>query len=215
MYKLLCLDLDGTLLNENHKVSEENKKAIIKALDAGIHVMLVSGRPNCFTSYLKTKIDQRMGQITFNGACFEVDEVSHYTYLNNESVRKIIKAVKKYDLPTYFKNRNEFFCTKEDTGLFNYEEYNKVIPKEDCLHIQYNINAESYINENNLSLLKIFVRDDEHAEQVMQMADELSEIDDIQIYRYKVAFEIAPKNASKGNAIKKICEILNIKKKKW
>ena len=56
-YKLICVDLDGTLLDSNQRLSSVNKKAIIKALDAGIEVAIVSGRPNCFTMRIMNQID--------------------------------------------------------------------------------------------------------------------------------------------------------------
>ncbi len=45
MYKLLVLDMDGTLLNGRQKISLENQRAIQKAVDHGIKVVLASGRP--------------------------------------------------------------------------------------------------------------------------------------------------------------------------
>lgn len=44
MIKLVAIDLDGTLLNRNHKVSELNKKAIKKALGKNLKIVLCSGR---------------------------------------------------------------------------------------------------------------------------------------------------------------------------
>lgn len=44
MYKLLAIDLDGTLLDSYGDVSEENKIAIAKAKKAGIEIVLTSGR---------------------------------------------------------------------------------------------------------------------------------------------------------------------------
>ncbi len=44
MYKLIAIDLDGTLLNSYGDVSNENKKAIENAKDRGIEVVLTSGR---------------------------------------------------------------------------------------------------------------------------------------------------------------------------
>ncbi|MEW9051442.1 MAG: Cof-type HAD-IIB family hydrolase [Neobacillus sp.] len=42
--KLIALDMDGTLLNEKHLVSEENQRAIQDAQDQGVHVVLSTGR---------------------------------------------------------------------------------------------------------------------------------------------------------------------------
>ena len=44
-YKALALDLDGTLMDSNKKLSEVNKEAVWKAIDKGTAVILASGRP--------------------------------------------------------------------------------------------------------------------------------------------------------------------------
>jgi len=43
-YKLLALDMDGTLLNEAKEISADNKRAIAEAQAAGVTVMLATGR---------------------------------------------------------------------------------------------------------------------------------------------------------------------------
>lgn len=43
-FKLLVLDLDGTLLNKQGKISEEDKQALISAASTGIRVSIASGR---------------------------------------------------------------------------------------------------------------------------------------------------------------------------
>lgn len=42
--KMLVLDMDGTLLNKEHTISEKNKKYIQLAKERGVKVVLVSGR---------------------------------------------------------------------------------------------------------------------------------------------------------------------------
>lgn len=44
MYKLLAIDMDGTLLNSNREVSKENKDAIKNAIEKGVKVVITSGR---------------------------------------------------------------------------------------------------------------------------------------------------------------------------
>ncbi|ABM03650.1 Cof-like hydrolase [Psychromonas ingrahamii 37] len=45
MYKLVVLDMDGTLLNSQKEITERVRKAINAAKDIGIKVVLASGRP--------------------------------------------------------------------------------------------------------------------------------------------------------------------------
>ncbi|GCD10221.1 Cof-type HAD-IIB family hydrolase [Clostridium tagluense] len=44
MYKLLAIDMDGTLLNSNKVISKGNKAAIKKAIEKGVKVVITSGR---------------------------------------------------------------------------------------------------------------------------------------------------------------------------
>ena len=44
-YKVIALDLDGTLTNSRKEVSPRNIEAIHKAAAKGVHVVLASGRP--------------------------------------------------------------------------------------------------------------------------------------------------------------------------
>lgn len=47
MYKLVAIDLDGTLLNSYGEVSKENKEAIQKATKNGTEVVLASRKNAC------------------------------------------------------------------------------------------------------------------------------------------------------------------------
>ena len=45
MYKLIALDMDGTLLKEDKTISNRTKETIEKAREKGVRVVLASGRP--------------------------------------------------------------------------------------------------------------------------------------------------------------------------
>ncbi|HBC95855.1 MAG TPA: hypothetical protein DC034_03540 [Clostridium sp.] len=54
MYKLVSADMDGTLLNENHVLSEKTVEAVKKVRNLGLKVILVSGREfNGLKNFLK------------------------------------------------------------------------------------------------------------------------------------------------------------------
>ena len=45
MYKLIALDLDGTLTDKNKNILEETKQELIKLAQKGVIIVLASGRP--------------------------------------------------------------------------------------------------------------------------------------------------------------------------
>lgn len=71
MIKLIAIDLDGTLINDEKKLSPENLKALHYAHDKGIKIVLCTGRPYLATDYLITEIGLKSDDdymIIFNGA---------------------------------------------------------------------------------------------------------------------------------------------------
>ncbi|MEA5260411.1 Cof-type HAD-IIB family hydrolase [Arcicella aquatica] len=53
-YKMLVLDMDDTLLSDEHLISDKNKEMILKAQEKGVYVVLASGRPTpAMTTYAK------------------------------------------------------------------------------------------------------------------------------------------------------------------
>ncbi|KAF2517421.1 HAD family phosphatase [Flavobacterium foetidum] len=70
-YKMIVLDMDDTLLTDDHKISDLNKKVLLEAQAKGIYVVLASGRPTtAMTAYAKElELDKNDSYIiSFNGA---------------------------------------------------------------------------------------------------------------------------------------------------
>ena len=71
MYKLIALDMDGTLLREDKTISQNTKEAIKKAKEKGVKIVLASGRPiEGIERYLEELelLDQDDYVVSFNGA---------------------------------------------------------------------------------------------------------------------------------------------------
>ena len=69
--KLLALDMDDTLLNEELQISPGNQRALMAAEERGVHVVLASGRPPAgLAAFVKVLgMDQREGYlIAHNGS---------------------------------------------------------------------------------------------------------------------------------------------------
>ncbi|MDU7965058.1 MAG: HAD family hydrolase, partial [Clostridium perfringens] len=66
--KLICIDMDGTLLMDQQNVAEEDKKAIKEAVEKGVIVAITTGRIyDCARMYSDT-IGLKTPIIASNGA---------------------------------------------------------------------------------------------------------------------------------------------------
>lgn len=70
-YKMIVLDLDDTLLRDDGTISPRNKQALMAAQEAGVKVVLASGRPTYAMTALADELElERFGSyiLSFNGA---------------------------------------------------------------------------------------------------------------------------------------------------
>jgi Cof subfamily protein (haloacid dehalogenase superfamily) len=70
-YKMLVLDMDDTLLTDEHKISQRNKDLLFKAQDLGVYVVLASGRPTPAMTYFAEELElPKYGSymLSYNGA---------------------------------------------------------------------------------------------------------------------------------------------------
>ena len=91
MIKLIASDMDGTLLNDDHMISEENLKAIRKAQEMGRHFTIVTGRDyGAVKSYLE-ECNLKCECILSNGAEYrDVNgNVIESIHMNKDTVKAI------------------------------------------------------------------------------------------------------------------------------
>lgn len=70
-YRVLALDLDGTLTNSEKRVSEHTLRSLERAQQAGVTVLLVSGRPTPGVQWVADMIEmhkQKGYLLTYNGS---------------------------------------------------------------------------------------------------------------------------------------------------
>jgi hypothetical protein len=92
-YKMLVLDMDDTLLNDDHIISNENKEMIARAQELGVYVILASGRPTpAMVEYAKELNMGNSFMISYNGAVItdlSTDEVIFEQTLTQEQIHTL------------------------------------------------------------------------------------------------------------------------------
>ena len=94
MYKLMAIDLDGTLLNSYGEVSAQTREALLKAKEQGTEIVLASGRPISSTESLALELGVDNYLISGNGAAvydIKKQEVIYDRFLTKQQVLKIAK----------------------------------------------------------------------------------------------------------------------------
>ena len=94
MYKIVAIDLDGTLLNQYGIVTEHTKDVIKKTIEKGIDIVISSGRPIDSIKSIAKEIGSENYFIAGNGALvydIQKNEIIYDKFLPKEKVLEIIK----------------------------------------------------------------------------------------------------------------------------
>jgi len=102
--KVIVLDIDGTLLNSDKKISELTKNALIQAQQNGVKIILASGRPTVGMLALtkELEMDKHHGLIvSFNGS--QVVDCETHEILFNQTMpikecQALLEHLKKFDV---------------------------------------------------------------------------------------------------------------------
>lgn len=80
MYKMLAIDIDDTLINDDKEVTEGTKQALAEALAHGITVTLATGRMYASAKQMASQLQLNVPLITYNGSLVKNSEDGRVLY---------------------------------------------------------------------------------------------------------------------------------------
>ena len=208
MYKLIALDIDGTLLNSDKKISNENKAAIAAARTKGVRVVLVSGRP---TSGMRPSLKE-LGMdsdddyvLSFNASV--VQRVKSKTIIRSQiltglDAKKLAKIAQQYDVDIHAFSHEKGLITPSHNDYTNHESD---MNDEPITLIDFEI-----LDDNEL-ILKVMLVD--KAEKLTAAINQLpaSLYEEFTIMQSAPYFlEFLNKNSNKGIGVKALADHLSI-----
>lgn len=213
-YKLIACDLDGTLLQDDSRVSRENLDAISKITQKGIIFALVTGR----TLYEIPKELLQCSDIRYivfsDGAvaCDRKNDTELFSkYIDRKTALKLYNLLKPFSVMTEIYQDGHPVTEKRNLNNDSYEYY-KVDEDYRSVIDQTRIgveNLESYIEGcDKIELFNIFFRD---RSQRSEYAKLLENMDEIQLTTSMESnIEITSKSVLKGVALERLCDYLRI-----
>lgn len=233
MYKLVAIDLDGTLLNSYGEVSNENKQAIKNAINKGVEVVLSSGRIGDSVESIAHDLSANNYYISGNGSMLynmQEDKIEYENFIEKEKMLKLIKICEENSIyySIYTENMVITKSLKYNVAFYNYENSKKAFDKRTNINIVQNI-YEYVKNLKNNKFLKITICDDSEIifSRIIDKFKKINNIDVLDVahmsrkiikegteevpveYYYT---EITNKNVDKWTAIEILIKKLNIKR---
>ena len=205
-YKMLVLDLDDTLLTDDHKISDENKEMLFKAQELGVYVVLASGRPTSAMMAYARELQCDVNNsyiISFNGSTvtdLKEDKVLFEHALTKEQVHSL------YD---FSKENNTHIITYLNGQIIS-ETNSEYIDVESSITGLEHVIVPNFKEAVTTSAVKCLLLEEpsylKSVESVLKAA-----MPDLSVCMSKPFFlEAAPNGVDKGASIKFLAEKLNI-----
>jgi len=130
-YKLLVVDIDGTLLNKNGNISAVDKKALARAVDSGIQVSLSTGRVVQASLRFINQLSLDGYHMFFDGALVynpKKDEEVYVESISKELVRQMIDFAHLVGIDIDLYSATHFFAERETWATDIRRNFFKLVP---------------------------------------------------------------------------------------
>lgn len=234
MYKIVFIDMDGTLLKDNKSISNENKRVIEAATEKGIKIVVCTGRPiDGIKHYLSdlNLITNDQYSVTCTGADVQNNtegKIIFQSPFNSKDLEYLYNMAENLDLDLCFYNngtysvyRNNLYGKLESIAnntKYEITEFKNLIKRNNILKVNL-INENSDVLEHyvhhfgfDMSPYSNFKFRDTYNKNLL-LGDSLPQ------YFYEnfsvlktctYTFEVLSKNTNKGTGVKELCQYLDI-----
>lgn len=130
-YKMIAVDMDGTLLNSDGKISVGNAKAVRAAVDHGIIFVLATGRPIQGVRKYADSLGLDGAAITYNGAvCVDLatDGIIYEQGMDKDDAALAIELGQEYDTTMCIWSRGQLYVSKLNDRAYDYMKISGVEP---------------------------------------------------------------------------------------
>lgn len=187
MYKLVAIDLDGTLLNSYGEVTQKTKESIKKAVENGVEVVLASGRPISSVEDLANDLNANHYLISGNGAIvydMRKKEIVYDNFLKKSQVLEIIKICEENSIYYNIYTENEVLTKSLNYNTLFYHSENTHKQEEKRTNINIVDDVYEYVNNTTDDhFLKITVCDESRVvfNNIMKKLEKVPNIDVLEV----------------------------------
>ena len=213
--RLIALDLDGTLLDEQKQLPERNKRALKACIEQGIYVVPCTGRIAIGIPEIIRELPGARYAVTVNGGTLvdmEEQRILDEKLISPQIVLEIYDLLKEYHVmcDAYIQGDgfSERYCF-EHMDEYGIPEVVQKLVRQTRTPID---DMRSYIHDRNCMVdkLNLFFSDKEERSQIRRKLEERGDVLVSSSFPYNL--EVNALGASKGEGLMRLAEILGLKR---
>ncbi len=212
MIKLIACDLDGTLLDGNHEITNDNRQVIEELKEKDIPFVIATGRIYPSAAVFSKDLELTTPIIACNGAVIKdpiADRILYHFPVATDSMLEMIRICKKHDIYFHIYTLDTVYAERNERLILEYNEWKEKDPERCLVKTAVVSDIVPIIKENVVYKLGIFV-DEDGAEEAYE---ELVKIPGItSCFSLSTLVDLFNEEASKGVAVGKLSEMYGFRK---
>ena len=206
--------MDGTLLSSAHTVSEQNKQAVLAAVNQGVHVAITTGRLYHSAKLYGEEIGLNTPIIASNGA-YIGDEKGNEIYKNTLTrveLEPFLSQMKQHGLYWYAALQDRLVSVFEFPETNVYVQANQHLPVEQQVKLEVVDSIETLFLNYDGDILKVACMSDDETERLFEVKSHLkTACPDLEIVSsWHNNFELLKDGSSKGKAVAQLARYYNL-----
>lgn len=215
MYKMIAIDLDGTLLNSNKEISQENKKYIKYAMEKGIKVLICSGRIYTGAKVFAEQLSVEGPMVVCNGAMIrdvKTGETYYSNMLSKEDCIKVVDLLHKEGIYFHTYIDDIMYAEKLDYAALYYMIKSKDLSSDFRIDVKVVESVKDIVVKSSENPAKIVVMSSK-LEELLRVRKFVEDISTIEVVSSNYDnFEVLNRGVSKGKALEIISRKFSIKR---
>ncbi|HHX61884.1 MAG TPA: HAD family phosphatase [Epulopiscium sp.] len=210
-YKMFVSDLDGTLLDDNHKISKENIEAIKKLEEKGIKFVIATGRTKFILEDILEKVDYKMPLIWSNGSAVS-DIQGKILYTEEISVkvaREVIALSRNYNVDYMIHTLEEIIGESSEGRIQGLQDYNDTVKEEYKIPLKADKFLYDHLEKYNILKISLSAENRKQLEEFQNIIKHnIKQVN--AVFSHPTLLDINATNSSKGAAVLEIAAQYNI-----
>lgn len=207
--KLIALDLDGTLIPEDQRISLKDAQAIRRAQAAGIPVVIATGRLYPSTRALLSALHIHAPAACCNGA--DIREGARCVYsaaIDPARLKEAYRAMEAFRGKRYVYCADRVYCTKDDFDEVLFGKWGKKVVAGGM--VVYREGTEEILRAAGTSAVKVVVRtpDDREHPAIEKLAGSMEYFEVAKAETLHIEF--TRRGVNKGAALKMIADKMGV-----
>ena len=219
-YKMICIDMDGTLLGRGKKISQHSKDVIKKAHDMGVEIVVTTGRLYNNAAYFSRLLGVSSPVIAANGAIVidhKTNDIIYEKAIPKDQCMEVLRVLNKHKVPFHFHTTDTIYCNNWMSRLGTQLYMTKQQISFEDLHVKYStLNKENqwkYIFDKEDGRIAKCIAASPSVKKIIKVKEELANLTNIVYFGSGPhSIEINFAGVSKGNSVKALLEKYNIKR---